>query len=58
MARTKFLKVRCEKCNNEQIMFERPSVTVPCLVCKETLAETTGGKAKMTTTSRVLEILD
>ena len=41
----KFLKVKCAKCKNEQIVFEKPSTTVKCLVCDEILAETTGGKA-------------
>jgi small subunit ribosomal protein S27e len=40
----KFLKVRC-KCKNEQVIFEKPSTTVRCLVCGEVLAEPTGGKA-------------
>ena len=39
-----FTKVRC-KCKNEQVIFEKPSTTVRCLVCGEVLAEPTGGKA-------------
>ena len=39
-----FLKVRCEKCNNVQIIFERPASVIKCLVCDKVLAEPTGGK--------------
>jgi small subunit ribosomal protein S27e len=44
---TKFIKVKCEKCKNEQMVFERASSTVKCLVCGEVLAEPTGGRAKL-----------
>jgi small subunit ribosomal protein S27e len=36
--------VKC-KCKNEQVIFEKPSAKVRCLVCKEVIAEPTGGKA-------------
>ena len=40
----KFLKVKC-KCKNEQVIFEKPASVIKCLVCKEVIAEPTGGKA-------------
>ena len=43
----KFLKVKCEKCKNEQIIFEKAASQVKCLVCGEVLAESSGGKAKI-----------
>ena len=43
----KFLKVKCEKCKNEQVIFERPAGNVNCLVCGEVLAHSTGGKAEI-----------
>ncbi len=46
---SKFLKVKCEKCKNEQVIFSSPSTTVKCLVCGEVLAEPTGGKGKLKT---------
>tara|TARA_Y100000310_G_C20668511_1_gene808963 strand:- start:413 stop:643 length:231 start_codon:yes stop_codon:yes gene_type:complete len=55
----KFIKVRCEKCKNEQITFEKVSTKVNCLICGESeakLAEPTGGKSKIN--ARVLEVLD
>ena len=42
-----FLKVKCEKCKNEQVIFEKPASVVKCLVCEAVLAEPTGGKAKL-----------
>jgi len=40
----KFLRVKCEKCKNEQVVFEKPAGDVICLKCGEVLAESTGGK--------------
>jgi len=45
--KSKFVKVICEKCKNEQIIFDKASTKVKCLVCGEELVETTGGKAKI-----------
>ncbi len=42
----KFYRVKCDKCNNEQNIFEKPAMDVKCLVCNETLAKATGGKAR------------
>ncbi|MAF34415.1 30S ribosomal protein S27e [Candidatus Woesearchaeota archaeon] len=52
----KFVKVRCAKCKNEQILFERASTKVSCLVCNEELAAPTGGKTEIK--GRVLEVLE
>ena len=40
-----FLKVKCKKCHNEQIVFEKPTTVVKCLVCYEVIATPSGGKA-------------
>lgn len=53
---SRFVKVRCPKCKNEQIMFGKTSTTIKCLVCSKTLAEPTGGKARIR--ARVLEVLE
>ncbi len=53
---SKFVKIRCPKCKNEQIMFGKPATKVLCLVCAKTLAEPTGGKARVK--ARVLEVLE
>ena len=52
----RFLKVVCEKCKNEQIIFGKCATTVKCLVCNKVLAESTGGKSKIK--ARILEILE
>jgi len=52
---SKFTKVRCTKCKNEQIIFNKATTKVKCLVCQEILAEPAGGKA--TIKADVLEIL-
>ena len=44
---SKFLKLKCSKCKNEQIVFEKAAGDVTCSVCKEILAKSTGGKAKL-----------
>ena len=53
---SKFIKVRCNKCKNEQIIFSKPSKKIACLVCGDILAESTGGKAKIK--ARILEFLE
>jgi len=53
---SKFVKIRCPKCKNEQIMFGKASSKVACLVCNKILAEPTGGKSKIK--ARILEVLE
>ncbi len=43
--RGRFLKVKCEDCGGEQIVFDRAASVVACLVCGATLARPTGGVA-------------
>ena len=54
--KSKFIKVRCNKCKNEQIVFGKASIKVNCLVCGEELLEPTGGKSRIK--ARVLEVLE
>ncbi|HME87290.1 MAG TPA: 30S ribosomal protein S27e [Candidatus Nanoarchaeia archaeon] len=51
-----FMKIRCPKCKNEQIIFEKATSVVSCLVCSNVLAEPMGGKAQLKT--RALEKLN
>jgi small subunit ribosomal protein S27e len=53
---SKFVKLRCPKCKNEQIIFGKTSSIVNCLVCEKLLAEPTGGKSRVK--SRILEVLE
>jgi len=52
---SKFIKVRCPKCKNEQIVFGKASTHVTCLICAKPLVEPTGGKANIK--ARVIEVL-
>ena len=54
--RSKFLRVKCKNCGNEQVIFDRASKEVKCKVCGETLAKPMGGKAKIR--GDVIEILE
>lgn len=41
----KFVKVKCEDCENEQTTFKKASSEVECMVCGAPLVEPTGGEA-------------
>ena len=43
--RGRFLKIKCEDCGGEQIVFDRAASVVLCQVCGATLAKPAGGKA-------------
>jgi len=51
----KFVRVKCSKCKNSQVIFGKASTKVRCLECNTALAVPSGGKAKMR--SHVEEIL-
>lgn len=53
--KSKFLKVICSGCNNEQIIFNKSSTSVKCLVCGAVIVSPTGGKAKIKT--KVVQVL-
>ena len=44
---SRFLRVRCRSCESEQIIFSHTTHVIRCRTCEETLAEPTGGKAKI-----------
>jgi len=54
--KSKFLKLNCSKCKNEQIIFNKAAQNVNCLVCGAVLAESTGGKAAVK--AKVLEVME
>lgn len=55
-SKSKFVKVRCSKCKNEQIIFGKVASQVKCLVCGKPIAESSGGKSRIKT--RILEVLE
>lgn len=52
---SKFIKLRCTKCKNEQIIFGKLATVVHCLVCEKILAEPSSGKGKIR--AKILEVL-
>lgn len=47
MPESKFLRVMCRKCRNEQVMFSKASSVIKCLKCSAELAVPTGGDAEI-----------
>ncbi len=45
--RSKFVKVKCADCENEQVVFNKVATEVNCLVCGTVLAKPTGGLAEI-----------
>ena len=48
--RSRFLRVRCNDCGNEQLVYSHVSSVVRCKVCSKTLAVPRGGKAEIKAT--------
>ena len=44
---TSFLKVTCDRCNNEQVVFSAPAMKVKCLACEHVLVEPGASKGKL-----------
>jgi small subunit ribosomal protein S27e len=55
MMSSKFLRVRCPRCNHLQVIFGKASTRVKCQECNAELVTTRGGKAKIK--AQVKEIL-
>ena len=56
MPKTKFLKVKCSGCGNEQIIFNAAASTVKCLVCNQILAES--GASRVTLKAKIVKELE
>ena len=54
--KSKFIKVRCNDCENEQAVFDKASTTIHCHICGSKLAVPCGGKAKIK--GKILEIVE
>jgi len=54
--KSKFIKVRCKDCENEQVIFDRASSSISCHICGSKLATPKGGKADIK--GEVLEVLE
>lgn len=53
--RSRFVKVSCPDCGNEQVIFGCASTKVRCLVCNRILAVPSGGKAKIQ--AKIIKVL-
>ncbi len=53
---SRFLKVKCNSCENEQVIFGAAASDVKCLVCDKVIAKSTGGKTEVRT--QILSVLD
>ncbi|HID27985.1 MAG: 30S ribosomal protein S27e [Methanosarcinales archaeon] len=54
--KSRFLRVKCNDCGNEQVIFGSASTIVTCLVCGRVLAEPTGGKSTIKT--HIIEVVE
>ena len=45
--RSKFLRIECNACGNEQVVFSNPSTIVRCVACNAVLVKPTGGKTSI-----------
>ncbi|MFH1403755.1 MAG: 30S ribosomal protein S27e [Candidatus Altiarchaeota archaeon] len=53
---SRFLRVKCNDCGNEQVIFGASSSTIKCLVCDKVMAKSTGGKTQVKT--QIIAVLD
>lgn len=54
LPKSKFMRIVCKKCKNEQIIFSKVATVVKCFKCGEVLAEPSGGEARIL--GKVLEM--
>ncbi|MBD3158710.1 MAG: 30S ribosomal protein S27e [Candidatus Lokiarchaeota archaeon] len=55
--RSRFLRVKCLDCEEEQIIFGSAATEVRCLKCDKVLAKPSTGKAELTPNAREIEVL-
>lgn len=55
--KSKFLRVKCKTCGNEQVLFDHATFPTRCLVCGSQLIQPTGGKAQLIN-AEIVKILD
>ena len=54
--KSRFLKVKCQDCGNEQALYNKGQNIITCLVCGASLSKPTGGKAEIK--GEVIGVLD
>jgi small subunit ribosomal protein S27e len=53
---SRFIKVRCKDCENEQVLFNKASTVVSCHICGSKLAVPSGGKSFIK--AEILEVIE
>jgi small subunit ribosomal protein S27e len=57
--KTRFLKVKCNGCGNEQVIFSAPSTQVKCNVCNQVFGKTTASKLKIDSKkAKIVKVLE
>ena len=54
ITKSKFIRVRCPKCDSEQVIFGKATTKVKCIKCGYQLTKPASGKAKIK--AKVLEV--
>jgi small subunit ribosomal protein S27e len=47
MPKSKFIRVICKKCGNEQVIYSKIASEVNCVKCNEVIAVSRGGNAEI-----------
>jgi small subunit ribosomal protein S27e len=55
MPKSRYLRVICKKCKNDQMLYNKVASVVKCNKCGAVLAEPTGGEARIL--AKVVEVL-
>lgn len=45
--KSRFIRIRCPQCGNEQVIFDHATFPVRCFICGTQLVRSTGGKAEV-----------
>jgi len=53
---SRYIKVRCKDCENEQVLFNKASTVVSCHICGSKLAIPQGGQARIK--GEILEVIE
>jgi small subunit ribosomal protein S27e len=54
--RSRFLKVKCPGCGNEQTVFDRPAHSVRCAACNQELGKS--GASKANWSAKITKVLE
>lgn len=56
MPKSRFLRVQCPACSNQQVIYNKAAMKVKCLACGKSLARPTGGESAIL--AKVLKVLE